>query len=537
MKKLVSLLSGALLVNVTIANPLPTVIAKVNTTDRYGAYQAITLTRSNLNTQFFLSGLWSNAIKVTTKDAYGRSLTKNGVSACSLHKNSNKRVKFPAGQYQCNLWFMPNTKNLKGVGSQYTSVHVYEGNGEYPKVKREIGIFDIDYGQALYAAGDFTKNTNTTTHKTSKLKYVAKYTGNAWQTLNTNFIPSKDKKHVHVNAMLVDHNGDIYVGGAFDTPNGGSSISYFNGSMWNGLNDQSLRFKGSINALALSKNNTLFAAGDLRGMPHNAPILTYAAADSPKLGYIGTNIRSGQIHTLLAANEKLYIGGDFTSKYGGYITEIDISKYHPSLQSREVVQWEPIDGLKLGPGKVNALAFDDVNHQLYVGGNFNDGIEEYALMGKYNIKNKEFYDITTGLMGNIGLEVKSIALDPISEVPYIVGNLVSITSAFGRSFFIYDVQQTGRIHLPINMWSSIQDIYIKKPGVQGNIVINPTTNSIYIGTFPNLSYDETPYSSINGDTVLKYVPKKLSAQVLPNTQFNDSAKLAIGNFINITRKN
>jgi hypothetical protein len=77
----------------------------------------------------------------------------------------------------------------------------------------------------------------------------------------------------YVADLAVDENGDLYIGGSFDSVNGvpARNIAYWDGNVWHALGDGVIR---QVSALAFDPGGELYAVGFLTeagGLPvHNA---------------------------------------------------------------------------------------------------------------------------------------------------------------------------------------------------------------------------------------------------------------------------
>ena len=210
----------------------------------------------------------------------------------------------------------------------------------------------FDGSGALYAGGLFTNAGGV------PAKFVARWSSGTWSSLGTNI---QNGTSGPVEALAVDNNGILFVGGNFDKAGGTIAryVARWNGSSWgtvgvgpdNGTNDP-------VHALSLDGNGNLYVGGDF---------IMAGTVQAPRIarwnGSAWENLNNGPDNSILAlqtgVNGYLYAGGSFT----------DFTGFSPN----HIVCWKDLKWTALGNGVngyVSALAVDSQN-QLLAAGDFN----------------------------------------------------------------------------------------------------------------------------------------------------------------------
>jgi len=166
-----------------------------------------------------------------------------------------------------------------------------------------------------------------------------------------------------VNAAVSDDNGNIYVGGAFNTVGGiaAQNIALWNGSTWSTLNTGS---NGTIYALALTSNGDLYAGGNftqIGGINAN----NIARWNGFAWQALGAGTDGPVLAITVNANNGVYIGGTFGKANG--IVANNIAKYN-SLNTWTVLT-DNGTGITGTGNEIRSIAID-ANNVVYVGGNF-----------------------------------------------------------------------------------------------------------------------------------------------------------------------
>jgi trimeric autotransporter adhesin len=256
-----------------------------------------------------------------------------------------RSAKFVAA-YDGTTWSpLPYGSNNNGVGSAVNALAEYAGK--------------------LYVGGAFTTFGDWTT----SAKYIAAYDGSTWSTL-----PSGASNGVSgaVNA-LAEYGGKLYVGGRFtQLGNGATTAKYiaaWDGSSWSTLPGlEGVDSTTAVNALAVYAGK-LYVGGVFYALTGGGPnsarfIIAWDGAAWVKLLVGTSNGLGAQVRALTVFNNKLYVGGDFTTIGSGAAT----GKY---LVGWDGSAWStvPTTGANNGlTASVLALTTDGSN--LYVGGTF-----------------------------------------------------------------------------------------------------------------------------------------------------------------------
>ena len=245
----------------------------------------------------------------------------------------------------------------------------------------EIDAVAVDGDGNLYVGGGFTTDGGAPGN------YVAKWDGATWSALGAG-------TNSDVLALAV-YGSSLYVGGAF-TMAGGSPANYIahwdiQTESWSalGLGISS----GVVIALAVDGNGTLYAGGYFNTVG-GVPASNIAAWNGASWSPLGSGVSaSGMVLALAAHGSNLYAGGSFTTAGGS-----------PAIR---VAMWNGASWGALGDGidgTVNALAVDGTG-TLYAGGWFSHA-------GGITVYNVARWNGTWNALGaGVNNEVKALAVD------------------------------------------------------------------------------------------------------------------------------
>jgi len=191
---------------------------------------------------------------------------------------------------------------------------------------------------------------------------------------------------------------------------------------------------GTVNAIAIDPiNQTVYAGGDFTQSTKGVACQNIAAYISGFAGFdwisIGGNL-NGAVHALLIHNNKLYVGGAFTSVNGQAANHIAV---YDLLNS----QWQSIGGLD---STVKALAI--YNDDIYAGGDFT------GFVAKWN--GATWQEITQGFLYGNGVRT----LEVFDNKLIIGGDFELATGALRKHVASYDGTQMGMVGMgtitPVN---------------------------------------------------------------------------------------
>ncbi|MCS6888813.1 MAG: hypothetical protein NZQ09_11435, partial [Chloroflexus sp.] len=240
------------------------------------------------------------------------------------------------------------------------------GNGV---LNRHVEALAIDGNGNLYVGGWFTDVAGI-----AEADYVARWNGTAWSALGSygsgNGALSGAVFDIHVTAS------SVYVGGNFTDVAGIAAADYiarWDGTAWsalgsNGSGDGALN--QTVNAITAQGNN-LYVGGSFTNAAGIAAADYIARWDGTAWSALGSNgsgdgALSGFVHTVLATADTVYVGGTFTNAAG--ISAADYIAVWNGTQWLALGDNGSNDGAINAP--VNKLAI--AGNNLYVGGNFTD---------------------------------------------------------------------------------------------------------------------------------------------------------------------
>lgn len=214
----------------------------------------------------------------------------------------------------------------------------------------------IDAAGNVYAGGefDYSSGSGNAAGDVVGTNYIAKWNGATWEAMGTGLDNT-------VYALLVDTSGGVYVGGDFDTDDGGvqdlRKIIRWTGNAWEdvggGLND-------TVYALTMSPVGILYAGGGFNGDFLGTTSMEYVASwDGVSWEEVGGGTND-YVEVLAYQSDSLYIGGDFSSLDSG------------SFVANHIARWDGSAWHALGSGTentVNAVSLDGIGN-VFVGGRF-----------------------------------------------------------------------------------------------------------------------------------------------------------------------
>jgi glucose/arabinose dehydrogenase len=170
-----------------------------------------------------------------------------------------------------------------------------------------------------------------------------------------------------VRAISMDENGQVYIGGNFDSAGGKTAprIAVWDGTVWGTLGTGT---SGFVQAIAINPDY-IYAGGNF-AVAGNGTVNRIARwnRSSEQWEALGLGL-SGNVNALALDGDHLYVGGSFE-------TASDQQDVHKIMNN--VARWSEDNGWQaLGNGTdvgvdniVNSLTFDNIKSRLYVGGTF-----------------------------------------------------------------------------------------------------------------------------------------------------------------------
>ena len=291
----------------------------------------------------------------TTWSALGTGVTGSKAEVYALAVTAAGEVY--AGGYFSTAGGVANTTGLaRWNGSTWNALGTGLGSSGHVSALALAGNGDVYVGGNFYQAGPTAANN------------IARWNGTAWATLGsgtTNGISGG------VYALTVAGNGDLYVGGYFNSigtgNNNANSVARWNGTAWSAVGTvvPSLNNPQVVQALALAANGDVYIGGRL-SKAGGVAVSHLAKWNGTAWSGLGTGagqgINDAVAAVALAPNGNVYVGGTF-SQAGG-------------VPANNIARWNGTAWTALGTGtangvdsEVNALAVA-ANGDVYLGGGF-----------------------------------------------------------------------------------------------------------------------------------------------------------------------
>ncbi|HEX8399212.1 MAG TPA: hypothetical protein VF644_17370 [Pyrinomonadaceae bacterium] len=286
------------------------------------------------------------------------------------------------------------------------------------------------YNNKVYIAGGFGTAGGVAVNG------VAVWDGAVWSPLGSGFTGYS----LTLSAIVVNPaNGDVYVGGSFNSFNGvqATNIAKWDGTNWTGLNNAAATSTdGTVNAIAISGNN-VYAVGSFSKIGGVAA-KQVAKWDGTTWTAMGTGFNSTVRTVAVDSNGVVYVGGDFST--AGFNTANKIAKWNGSGWSALIAG--STNGL-LG-GNVSTITTSGTN--VYVGGSFTYINTNFGTTNVYRIARwdgSSWKTVGTGANNgvdptNFGSGVKGIAVNADGSQVYVAGNFFKAGTVSAKNIGKWD---------------------------------------------------------------------------------------------------
>jgi len=305
------------------------------------------------------------------------------------------------------------------MGGSTTTTNGFDGS---------VNALALDSNRNVFIGGNFTKASLSSGDISANKGIIWTPSTSKWTNLGAGLYQN-GVIDLSVNALALDEtNQRVYVGGSFSRVRDSSNasiianrIAYFslNTSSWNALGSNTDPSKngldGSCNALAFDQTNKrLYVGGNFRKVHDTSKIdqsANYVAfwdVSNSLWGQMGgstttTNGFDGSVNAIaLDSNKNVFVGGTFTK---ASVSTGDTSANNGVIWNPTTSKWTNIgvDRNRNGfvDGSVNALALDQTNQRLYVGGSFtraNDSSNSNLSttnVAYWDVKNSIWYGLGT----------------------------------------------------------------------------------------------------------------------------------------------
>jgi len=195
------------------------------------------------------------------------------------------------------------------------------GNGLNGSVT--VTAIAIDSNNNIYVGGSFTQANAVGGNHAVNINYIAKWDGTNWSSLGNGLNGS-------VIAIAIDSNNNIYVGGSFTQANAvvgnpavtANRIAKWDGTNWSALNGGA---SSTVNAIAIDSNNNIYVGGSFTYLyngnnidKQNSPLYAFCIGKwngtnwTPLKGGVSSTVNTLAIGT---RSSKLLIGGSYSTIY------------------------------------------------------------------------------------------------------------------------------------------------------------------------------------------------------------------------------
>ncbi|MDD2656076.1 MAG: fibronectin type III domain-containing protein [Patescibacteria group bacterium] len=320
-------------------------------------------------------------------------------------------------------------------GTNWNSIGENAQNG----LNNVVNAVSLDTDGNLYVGGTFTTAGGSTANR------IAMWNGTNWTNLSTGM-------NQMVNSILVN-GSDVYVAGLFTTA-GGTAANRI--AMWNGLNWSSLGngLGGNVSAMDIDiTNGLLYVVGDFTSAAGSSAN-RIAVWNGSNWSALGSGLGNYARAVFVDPSGNVYVGGAFTTAGSNNVGQI--AKWNG-------IAWT--SDFFVG-GSFNGEVFDiamDSNSNLYIGGWFTIGA---GVAANYIIKwnGSEWLPLGTGL----NQRVLSIAIDQTNNNVYVGGAFTTAGGGVANRVAMWNG----------NLWSAV--------GTSGmnnivNALVLDSDNNLYAG--------------------------------------------------------
>jgi N-acetylneuraminic acid mutarotase len=323
----------------------------------------------------------------------------------------------------------------------------------------EVNALAIDGQGRVYVGGDFTQAGGVSANNVARFDPEA----NSWSALGTgaNNGVSDTSFSERVNALAIDRQGRVYVGGRFTRAGEVSAnrVARFDpqANSWsalgtganNGISGDETSFPGpSVSALAVDEQGRVYVGGDFTqagGVSARSVARFDPATNSWSALGAGVSFSlgsGGEVNALAIDGQgRVYVGGRFTR--AGGVSANNVARFDPQANSWSALGTGANNGVS---GSVNALAVDGQG-LVYVGGRFAQAVGVSASsVARFNPATNSWSALGTGGGSGTNDIVRALAVDGQGRV--YVGGL--FTQAGGVS-----ANSVARFDPATNSWSTL----------------------------------------------------------------------------------
>ena len=333
------------------------------------------------------------------------------------------------------------------------------GTGADNGVSGEVFALVVDGQGRVYVGGDFTRAGGVSANNVARFDPAT----NSWSALGTgaNNGVSDTSFSERVNALAIDRQGRVYVGGRFTRAGEVSAnrVARFDpqANSWsalgtganNGISGDETSFPGpSVSALAVDEQGRVYVGGDFTqagGVSARSVARFDPATNSWSALGAGVSFSlgsGGEVNALAIDGQgRVYVGGRFTR--AGGVSANNVARFDPQANSWSALGTGANNGVS---GSVNALAVDGQG-LVYVGGRFAQAVGVSASsVARFNPATNSWSALGTGGGSGTNDIVRALAVDGQGRV--YVGGL--FTQAGGVS-----ANSVARFDPATNSWSTL----------------------------------------------------------------------------------
>jgi hypothetical protein len=379
----------------------------------------------------------------------------------------------------------------------------------------------------VYVGGDFTQTTDTRGLFTMNYVAIWNTQTSVWSNAFGSYGSTSGSNGTNgtIFGYAIDNvNQLVYVCGlfsiVFDSVNisqPANNVAVWNiiGKYWYILGSNTYNgTNGQCNAISLDTSNQVLYVGgnfttvsDISNVGKSANYIAKWNINMQRWSQLGTPVSNGltalcRALTYDASNQKIYVGGDFTTvkdarNYTGFTSFA--FKYAAAWNTQQS-KWEGLgayamNGLNGTTPMVNAYVYDSCKNVIYCGGTFNKAYDQSNVQISANnvvgwdVANKYWFSLGNNASNGVNLDVNSLAIDSSRQILYVGG---MFTTASDTSNVGLSTKLIASWNINTQRWSPLgigaNNGLAGTSGVCSALLYDNSNNNLYVGgTFTSAS--------------------------------------------------
>jgi hypothetical protein len=427
-------------------------------------------------------------------------------------------------------------------------------NVGYGITNGQVNCSLIDYSNNLiYVGGIFTIVYDSSNVTGLSANNVAAWdiSNNIWISLGTSYYNGVSN---NVNNMCLDNSNNLYICGKFRSANYmGSVIGSYN-ILTNAMIPVEKYSVCLVDQIIYSivkdyKRNLYYVAGNFYYSRDKFTLSTTSLSKTVSYiatwdisnnswepfgnsSYYGT---SSSVFSLAldSVNDKLYVGGGFTTVSDAYTSNGVLSAKYVAQWDLSINRWNPLGNSTYNGTNtiVRSLAFDSSNNQLYVGGQF-ETVQDATNTSGLSANNVAIWDISNNVWRQLGnsayngtnSSVRALTLDSSNNQLYVGGEFLSTQDT--TNTVALPTYHVARWDITNNIWRQLGSGSTNGTNADVNILtMDVSNNQLYVGGEFTTVQDTTNTVNLSANYVARWDITNNVWRQLGNTTYNGTTNV------------